>query len=99
EDGTISSKIAKKVFRELIENGGDAETIVKEKGLVQISDESALIPIVNEVLDANQQSIEDYKNGKGRALGFLVGQIMKATKGQAKHPVVNKLLKQKNDKR
>ncbi|HLU21507.1 MAG TPA: Asp-tRNA(Asn)/Glu-tRNA(Gln) amidotransferase subunit GatB [Bacillaceae bacterium] len=99
EDGTISSKIAKKVFRELIENGGDAETIVKEKGLVQISDESALIPIVNEVLDANQQSIEDYKNGKGRALGFLVGQIMKATKGQANPPVVNKLLKQEIDKR
>nr|WP_144925998.1 Asp-tRNA(Asn)/Glu-tRNA(Gln) amidotransferase subunit GatB [Paenibacillus bovis] len=99
QDGTISSKIAKKVFRELIENGGDAETIVKEKGLVQISDESALIPIVNEVLDANQQSIEDYKNGKGRALGFLVGQIMKATKGQANPPVVNKLLKQEIDKR
>ncbi|MBS4179459.1 Asp-tRNA(Asn)/Glu-tRNA(Gln) amidotransferase subunit GatB [Lederbergia citrea] len=99
EDGTISSKIAKKVFRELIEKGGDAETIVKEKGLVQISDESALIPIVNEILDANQQSIEDYKNGKGRALGFLVGQIMKATKGQANPPMVNKLLVQEMDKR
>ncbi|MBS4209571.1 Asp-tRNA(Asn)/Glu-tRNA(Gln) amidotransferase subunit GatB [Bacillus sp. FJAT-50079] len=99
EDGTISSKIAKKVFRELIENGGDAATIVKEKGLVQISDESALVPIVNEILDANAQSIEDYKNGKGRALGFLVGQIMKATKGQANPPMVNKLLKQEIDKR
>ncbi|MBS4206127.1 Asp-tRNA(Asn)/Glu-tRNA(Gln) amidotransferase subunit GatB [Lederbergia citrea] len=99
EDGTISSKIAKKVFRELIEKGGDAETIVKEKGLVQISDESALIPFVNEILDANQQSIEDYKNGKGRALGFLVGQIMKATKGQANPPMVNKLLVQEMDKR
>lgn len=99
EDGTISSKIAKKVFRELIEKGGDAEKIVKEKGLVQISDEGALLPIVNEILDANPQSIEDYKNGKGRALGFLVGQIMKATKGQANPPMVNKLLAQEMNKR
>ena len=99
EDGTISSKIAKKVFRELIENGGDAEKIVKEKGLVQISDEGALLPIINDILDANEQSIEDYKNGKGRALGFLVGQIMKATKGQANPPVVNKLLVQEIEKR
>ncbi|MBS4197283.1 Asp-tRNA(Asn)/Glu-tRNA(Gln) amidotransferase subunit GatB [Lederbergia citri] len=99
EDGTISSKIAKQVFRELVEKGGDAETIVKEKGLVQISDEGALLAIVTETLDANPQSIEDYKNGKGRALGFLVGQIMKATKGQANPPMVNKLLKQEIDKR
>ncbi|MBS4198066.1 Asp-tRNA(Asn)/Glu-tRNA(Gln) amidotransferase subunit GatB [Bacillus sp. FJAT-49732] len=99
EDGTISSKIAKQVFRELVEKGGDAETIVKEKGLVQISDEGALLAIVTETLDANPQSIEDYKNGKGRALGFLVGQIMKATKGQANPPMVNKLLKQEMDKR
>ena len=99
EDGTISSKIAKKVFRELIENGGDAEKIVKEKGLVQISDEGTLLPIINDILDANEQSIEDYKNGKGRALGFLVGQIMKATKGQANPPVVNKLLVQEIEKR
>ena len=86
EDGTISSKIAKKVFQELVEKGGDAEKIVKEKGLVQISDEGALLKIVTEVLDANEQSIEDYKDGKGRALGFLVGQMMKATKGQANPP-------------
>jgi len=99
EDGTISSKIAKQVFRELVEKGGDAETIVKEKGLVQISDEGALLAIVTETLDANPQSIEDYKNGKGRALGFLVGQIMKATKGQANPPMVNKILKQEIDKR
>lgn len=99
EDGTISSKIAKKVFRELIEKGGDAETIVKEKGLVQISDEGALLAIVTEILDANQQSIEDFKNGKDRALGFLVGQIMKATKGQANPPMVNKLLVEEMNKR
>jgi aspartyl-tRNA(Asn)/glutamyl-tRNA(Gln) amidotransferase subunit B len=98
-NGTLSSKLAKKVFRELVENGGDAEEIVKAKGLVQISDEGALLKIVTEILDANQQSIEDFKNGKDRALGFLVGQIMKATKGQANPPMVNKLLIEEMNKR
>lgn len=92
ENGTISSKIAKKVFKELIENGGSAEQIVKDKGLVQISDEGTLRKIVSETLDANPQSIDDYKSGKDKAIGFLVGQIMKATKGQANPPLVNKLL-------
>ncbi|KAA0567013.1 Asp-tRNA(Asn)/Glu-tRNA(Gln) amidotransferase subunit GatB [Bacillus sp. CH30_1T] len=99
EKGTISSKIAKKVFKELVENGGNPEQIVKDKGLVQISDEGALLKIVTETLDANPQSIEDYKNGKDRAIGFLVGQIMKATKGQANPPLVNKLLLQEIKKR
>ena len=99
EDGTISSKIAKKVFQELVEKGGDAEKIVKEKGLVQISDEGHYLKSSLEVLDANQQSIDDYKDGKGRALGFLVGQMMKATKGQANPPMVNKLLVQEINKR
>ncbi|KAA0942077.1 Asp-tRNA(Asn)/Glu-tRNA(Gln) amidotransferase subunit GatB [Sporosarcina sp. ANT_H38] len=98
-DGTISSKIAKKVFKELIENGGSAADIVKEKGLVQISDEGTLRTIVTETLDANEQSIEDYKNGKERAVGFLVGQIMKATKGQANPPLVNKILLEEIAKR
>jgi aspartyl-tRNA(Asn)/glutamyl-tRNA(Gln) amidotransferase subunit B len=99
EKGTISSKIAKKVFKELVENGGNPEQIVKDKGLVQISDEGALLKIVTETLDANPQSIEDFKNGKDRAIGFLVGQIMKATKGQANPPLVNKLLQQEIQKR
>ncbi|XXM72250.1 Asp-tRNA(Asn)/Glu-tRNA(Gln) amidotransferase subunit GatB [Lysinibacillus sphaericus] len=99
EKGTISSKIAKKVFKELVENGGDPEQIVKDKGLVQISDEGALLKIVTETLDNNPQSIEDFKNGKDRAIGFLVGQIMKATKGQANPPMVNKLLQQEIQKR
>lgn len=99
QGGTISSKIAKKVFKELIEKGGNAETIVKEKGLVQISDEGALRKIVGEALDANPQSVEDYKNGKEKAVGFLVGQIMKATKGQANPPMVNKILLEEIQKR
>lgn len=99
EDGTISSKIAKKVFKEMVENGGTADEIVKAKGLVQISDEGALRDIVTQTLDANPQSIEDFKNGKDRAIGFLVGQIMKATKGQANPPMVNKLLNEEIQKR
>ncbi|MGI2733191.1 Asp-tRNA(Asn)/Glu-tRNA(Gln) amidotransferase subunit GatB [Bacillus cytotoxicus] len=99
EKGTISSKIAKKVFNELIEKGGDPEEIVKAKGLVQISDEGTLRKIVTEILDNNAQSIEDFKNGKDRAIGFLVGQIMKATKGQANPPLVNKILLEEINKR
>lgn len=99
EKGTISSKIAKKVFNELIEKGGDSEEIVKAKGLVQISDEGTLRKVVTEILDNNEQSIEDFKNGKDRAIGFLVGQIMKATKGQANPPLVNKILLEEINKR
>ncbi len=98
-NGTISSKIAKTVFMELIENGGDAEKIVKDKGLVQISDEGTLLKVITEVLDANPQSIEDFKNGKTKAVGFLVGQLMKATKGQANPQMVNQLLQQELGKR
>ncbi|MBU8906407.1 Asp-tRNA(Asn)/Glu-tRNA(Gln) amidotransferase subunit GatB [Desertibacillus haloalkaliphilus] len=99
EKGTISSKIAKKVFKEMIENGGDPEVIVKEKGLVQISDEGELLKIVTEILDNNEQSIEDFKNGKDKAIGFLVGQMMKATKGKANPQVVNKLIMEEIKKR
>lgn len=98
-DGTISSKIAKKVFTELVQNGGDAGKIVKAKGLVQISDASVLVPIITNILDNNPQSIEDFKNGKDRAIGFLVGQIMKETKGQANPPMVNKILLEEISKR
>lgn len=99
ENGTISSKIAKQIFVDLVEKGGDPEAIVKEKGLVQISDEGELRRIINEALDKGPQSIEDYKNGKEKALGFFVGQVMKATKGQANPPLVNKLLLEEIAKR
>lgn len=92
EDGTISSKIAKKVFQELIKKGGDAKELVEEKGWVQLSDPSKLLPIITEVLDNNEQSVEDFKNGKNKAIGFLVGNIMKQTRGQANPKVVNELL-------
>ena len=98
-DGTISSKIAKKVFAELVEHGGDAAQIVKEKGLVQVSDSGQLLAWVNEALDNNPKSIEDYKNGRDRAIGFLVGQIMKASKGQANPQMINKMLLEEIAKR
>src|SRR5690606_15612269 len=92
EKGTISGKIAKQIFIELIEKGGDPEQIVEDKGLVQISDEGELTKIVNEILDQNDQSVSDFKAGKKQAVGFLVGQVMKATKGKANPPLVNKLI-------
>lgn len=98
-DGTISSKIAKQVFAHLIENGGDPEQFVKDQGLMQISDEGQLREVISKVLDENEQSIIDFKEGKKRALGFLVGQVMKATKGQANPPMVNKLLGEEINKR
>ncbi len=95
QKGTISSKIAKTVFEEMVASGKDPATIVKEKGLQQISNEGEIVAIVEAVLAANPQSVADFKAGKDRALGFLVGQIMKQTKGRANPELVNKLLKER----
>lgn len=92
ENETISSKIAKKVFKEIVTNGSEPKAWVESKGLVQLSDPAVLQPIIDQVLDGNQKSIDDFKNGKDRAIGFLVGQIMKQTHGKANPKVVNKLL-------
>ncbi|HJG48291.1 Asp-tRNA(Asn)/Glu-tRNA(Gln) amidotransferase subunit GatB [Ruoffia tabacinasalis] len=91
-DGTISSKIAKKLFKHLVEKGGDANKVVEEQGMVQLSDPAKLQPLIDEAIAANPGSVEDYKNGKDRALGFFVGQIMKQTRGKANPQVVNKLI-------
>ena len=91
DKGTISSSIAKKVFEELLENPRDPEQIIKEKGWIQISDEGAIKEVVLKILEANPQSIIDYKAGRDRALGFLVGQAMKETKGKANPQLLNKL--------
>jgi aspartyl-tRNA(Asn)/glutamyl-tRNA(Gln) amidotransferase subunit B len=98
-DGTISSKIAKKVFLELAKNGGSAKAFVERAGLVQISDPAQLIPIIQEVFAANEQSVSDYKNGKENAAKALVGQLMKVTKGQANPQVAQELLYQELDKK
>lgn len=91
DKGTISSSIGKKVLVELFENPRDPEEIIQEKGWVQISDEGAIKEVVLKILEANPQSIADYKAGKDRALGFLVGQAMKETKGKANPQMLNKM--------
>ncbi len=95
DKGTISSSIGKKVLEELFacekDNMKDPEEIIKEKGWIQISDEGAIREVVMQVLEANPQSIADYKAGKDRALGFLVGQAMKATKGKANPQMLNQM--------
>ncbi|WP_372638114.1 Asp-tRNA(Asn)/Glu-tRNA(Gln) amidotransferase subunit GatB [Cohnella sp.] len=92
EKGTISTKIAKTVFKGMLETGKSPQKIVEEQGLVQISDEGAILAIVDSVIAANPQSVEDFRGGKDKAIGFLVGQIMKETKGKANPGLVNKLL-------
>ncbi|MCH1641948.1 Asp-tRNA(Asn)/Glu-tRNA(Gln) amidotransferase subunit GatB [Paenibacillus timonensis] len=92
EKGTISSKIAKTVFKEMLQSGKLPQQIVEEQGLVQISDEGAILAIVQEVVANNPASVEDYKAGKEKAIGFLVGQVMKQSKGKANPGLVNKLL-------
>ena len=91
DKGTISSAIAKKVVVELFENPRDPEVIIKENGWIQISDEGAIKEVVLKVLEANPQSVADYKGGKDKALGFLVGQAMKETKGKANPGMLNKM--------
>jgi len=97
DDGTISGKIAKTVFEDMFATRKDPATIVREKGLVQITDVDALSAVVDEVINANPKSVQDYKAGKEKALGFLVGQVMKATRGKANPALVNKLLKERLD--
>ena len=91
DKGTISSSIGKKVLVELFENPRDPEDIIKEKGWIQISDEGAIKEVVMKILEANPQSIADYKAGKDKALGFLVGQAMKEPKGKANPQMLNKM--------
>ena len=98
DKGTISSSIAKKVLEELFNEVKMPSKIIEEKGWVQISDENAIKEVVQKVLDANPQSVSDYKAGKDKALGFLVGQAMKETKGKANPQMLNKMLKEELNK-
>ena len=95
KDDKINNNTGKKVLREMFESGKKPKEIVEEKGLVQISDESQLVEMVENILDENPKSIEDFKNGKDRAIGFLVGQIMKASRGKANPQKVNEILMEK----
>jgi len=93
KNGTISNKIAKEIFPDMINDEKDPEEIIKEKKLVQISDESEITTIILEVLDANKTQVESYHSGNEKVYGFLVGQIMKKTRGKANPGMVNELLK------
>jgi len=95
DDGTISGKMAKTVFEDMYQTGKPPAEIVKAKGLMQITDESALLKMVEDVIGANPGQVVDYKNGKDKLIGFFVGQVMQASKGQANPALVNKLLKEK----
>jgi len=97
DKGTISRGIAKTVFDEMFNTGKDADQVIEEKGLVQISDSGLIDKVVAEVIAANPKSVEDYRAGKDKAIGFLVGQVMKLTKGKANPGLVNELLKGKLD--
>ena len=90
----INSSVAKEVFQVMFEEDVDPEQYVEEKGLKTVNDEGALRKVVEEVIAANSQSVEDYHNGKEKAIGFLVGQTMKAMKGKADPASVNQMLKE-----
>jgi len=95
DEGTISGKMAKAIFEEMFASGSPPDQIIKEKGMTQISDQDTLSKVIDEVIAANPAVVEDFRNGKDKALGFLVGQIMKATKGQANPGAVNSLLRER----
>ncbi|MCK5195574.1 MAG: Asp-tRNA(Asn)/Glu-tRNA(Gln) amidotransferase GatCAB subunit B, partial [Desulfobulbaceae bacterium] len=98
DKGTISGKIAKTVFEEMMASGKDPETIVKEKNLVQMSDEGDLLKIVQEILAANPEQVEQFKGGKTKVMGFFVGQLMQKTKGKANPKMANELFNKELNK-
>jgi len=91
-NNTISNKIAKDIFQIMLETNQDPETIIKEKDLVQISDEKIIKDIVNNVIDSHSEQLNEFLSGKDKVIGFFVGQIMKQTKGKANPQMVNKIL-------
>lgn len=93
----ISGRIGKELFGELVESGGSPAAWVEERGLSQVSDTSAIEPIIDDLLKDNQSNVEAYKSGKKNVLGFFVGQVMKATQGKANPKMVNELLRRKLD--
>jgi aspartyl-tRNA(Asn)/glutamyl-tRNA(Gln) amidotransferase subunit B len=94
-DGTLSGKMAKEVFDAMWAGEGEAETIIAQRGLRQISDAGALEKLVDEVLAANARQVQDYRAGKEKAFNSLVGQVMKASQGKANPAQVNEILKRK----
>jgi aspartyl-tRNA(Asn)/glutamyl-tRNA(Gln) amidotransferase subunit B len=97
--GTISSSIAKDVFARMFDSGRSADEIVQAEGLAQIGDESALLAIVRDVIGRNTDAVTQYRAGKNQTFGFLVGQVMKGSKGKANPKIANELLKRELDSR
>ncbi len=97
-EGTISTKIAKEVFEEMLQSGQNPDAIVEKKGLRQVSDESAIEKVVEEVLQLNPDEVQRYIGGKDKLFGFFVGEVMKKTRGKANPKMLNDLLKQKLEK-
>ncbi|HPJ96257.1 MAG TPA: Asp-tRNA(Asn)/Glu-tRNA(Gln) amidotransferase subunit GatB [Syntrophales bacterium] len=97
EEGTISGKMAKDLIQEMYRTGKPPRTIIEEKGMVQITDESALVQVIDEIIAANPNQIEQYRSGKDKLFGYFVGQVMKATQGKANPQLINELLKKKLD--
>jgi aspartyl-tRNA(Asn)/glutamyl-tRNA(Gln) amidotransferase subunit B len=95
DNGTISGKIAKEIFPEMFETGKMPHTIVEEKGMTQISGEDEITKIIDRVLEENASTVQEYRAGKEKAFGFLVGQAMRLTKGRANPQLVNKLLRER----
>ena len=95
DEDVISGKIAKTVFEAMAESGNTATAIVEEQGLVQVSDTSAIDPIVDAIIEGHPDEVERYRGGQKKLIGFFVGQVMKQTKGKANPKVVNEILRKK----
>ena len=93
DDGTISGKMAKEIIEDMYKTGKTAQTVIEEKGLVQITDEGALAAVVTQIMEANPAQLAQFRSGKDKLFGFFVGQIMKATQGKANPQLLNDLLK------
>ena len=94
DSGALTNTAAKEVFEEVFKNNADPQAYMEEKGLKTVSDEGALKSTIEQVIKDNPQSVEDYRSGKQKAIGFLVGQTMKAMQGKANPGLVNRILKE-----
>jgi len=95
DKGKINSKIAKAVFEEMFNTGGDPQKIIEDGGLEQISDEGLLEAVIEEVIKENPGVVEQFKEGKNKAVGFLIGRVMAKTKGKANPRIVNNIITKK----
>ena len=95
QKGVISGKLAKTVFEAMVQTGQDPEAIVKDKGMVQVTDPEQILPVIEEILGASPNQVAEYRAGKSKVFGYFVGEVMKRTRGQANPKLVNEMLKKK----